>query len=124
MQSSKSSYEGTQSDKAIEHESANDKSLSQNKDASVISSASEALMAGVEGRRSAKLGFSGSGFDGGSSSDTFSESGSVQTASKKSNDSANAKKPNQKLGMVIAFAFAVIAAIVLAIFIALVVVLV
>lgn len=48
----------------------------------------------------------------------------TQAAKIKSSDPANAKKSNQKLGMVIAFAFAIIAAIVLAIFIALVVVLV
>lgn len=124
MQSSKSSYEQAQSGATTENESANDKNLSQSKDASAISSASEALMAGVEGRRSAKLGFSGSDFGGSSSSDTFSRSGFAQAANKKSNDPANTKKPNQKLGMVIAFAFAIIAAIVLAIFIALVVVLV
>lgn len=82
--------------------------------------ATEALAAGVEGRRMAKFAF-GSDINGSRAGDCVDSDGN---ASGKGNPKASsAKKPNQKLGMLFAFLFAIVAAVVLAIFIAVVVVL-
>lgn len=82
--------------------------------------ATEALAAGVEGRRMAKFAF-GSDTNGSRAGARVDSDGN---AIGKGDPNANsAKNPNQKLGMLFAFLFAIVAAVVLAIFIAVVVVL-
>lgn len=82
--------------------------------------ATEALAAGVEGRRMAKFAF-GSDTNGSRAGDRVDGDGNA--GGKGDPNVSGAKKPNQKLGMLFAFLFAIVAAVVLAIFIAVVVVL-
>lgn len=82
--------------------------------------ATEALAAGVEGRRMAKFAF-GSDANGSRAGDRVDNDGNA--GDKGNPNASSAKKPNQKLGMLFAFLFAIVAAVVLAIFIAVVVVL-
>lgn len=100
------------------------------KDSVVTLSAGEALAAGVEGRRAAKFTFSSDVAKSASGSEvSVGAGGSVKGAGSAGSGTATSgphtsKRPNQKLGMLFAFAFAIVAAIVLAVFIALVMVLV
>lgn len=82
--------------------------------------ATEALAAGVEGRRMAKFAF-GSDTNGSRAGDRVDSDGNA--GGRGDSNVSGAKKPNQKLGMLFAFLFAIVAAVVLAIFIAVVVVL-
>lgn len=82
--------------------------------------ATEALAAGVEGRRMAKFAF-GSDTNAGRAGDRVDSDGNA--GGKGDPSASGAKKPNQKLGTLFAFLFAIVAAVVLAIFIAVIVVL-